>query len=47
MSYTALLTLSALRDDFAALDRPALGALLRACQQPDGGYLSLLPLYEN
>ena len=36
MTYTALLCLSMLRDDFSKLDRPGLLRLVKACQQEDG-----------
>ncbi len=36
MTYTALLCLSMLRDDFFNLDRPGLLRLVRSCQQEDG-----------
>ncbi|XP_006462448.1 hypothetical protein AGABI2DRAFT_72409 [Agaricus bisporus var. bisporus H97] len=38
MTYTALLALSILRDDFAKLDRSGLIRLLRACQRDDGSF---------
>lgn len=36
MTYTALLNLTILRDDFSRLDKRGIAALLRALQQPDG-----------
>ncbi|KAJ7668352.1 terpenoid cyclases/protein prenyltransferase alpha-alpha toroid [Mycena rosella] len=36
MTYTALLTLAILRDDFSQLDRAGLVKFVRACQQEDG-----------
>ncbi|KDR82565.1 hypothetical protein GALMADRAFT_237942 [Galerina marginata CBS 339.88] len=38
MTYTALLSLAVLRDDFSRLDRPGLLQFLRACQRPDGSF---------
>ncbi|KAH8114767.1 terpenoid cyclases/Protein prenyltransferase [Phellopilus nigrolimitatus] len=38
MTYTALLALAVLRDDFGALDRRGLVGLLRATQQADGSF---------
>ena len=38
MTYTALITLAILRDDFSRLDRRGLVALLRATQKEDGRY---------
>ncbi|KII91069.1 hypothetical protein PLICRDRAFT_52738 [Plicaturopsis crispa FD-325 SS-3] len=38
MTYTALLSLSILRDDFSSLDRPGLLRLLRECQEDDGSF---------
>ena len=38
MTYTALLCLSILRDDFSKLDRQGIVRLLRSCQQEDGRY---------
>ena len=37
MTYCALLALAVLRDDYAALDRPALARMVGACQSADGG----------
>jgi geranylgeranyl transferase type-1 subunit beta len=37
-TYTALLCLSILRDDFSRLDRPGLTKFLRASQREDGRY---------
>ncbi|KAJ7180618.1 terpenoid cyclases/protein prenyltransferase alpha-alpha toroid [Mycena filopes] len=42
MTYTALLTLAILRDDFASLDRAGLSAFVRACQRGDGSF-SIVP----
>jgi geranylgeranyl transferase type-1 subunit beta len=36
MTYTALLSLAILRDDFSKLDREGLLQFLRACQREDG-----------
>jgi hypothetical protein len=36
MTYTALLSLGILRDDFTKLDRAGLLSFLRACQREDG-----------
>ena len=36
MTYTALLCLAMLRDDFSKLDRPGILKFLGACQQEDG-----------
>ncbi|KAM5540861.1 hypothetical protein V8D89_005505 [Ganoderma adspersum] len=41
MTYTALLCLSMLRDDFSKLDRPGLLRLVRSCQQEDGSFTAL------
>ena len=38
MTYTALLCLSILRDDFSKLERQGILRLLRSCQQEDGRY---------
>ncbi|KAK0222201.1 terpenoid cyclases/protein prenyltransferase alpha-alpha toroid [Armillaria fumosa] len=38
MSYTALLSLAILRDDFAQLDRPGLIRFLKSCQRDDGSF---------
>ncbi|KAF9453163.1 terpenoid cyclases/Protein prenyltransferase [Macrolepiota fuliginosa MF-IS2] len=38
MTYTALLALALLRDDFSRLDRPGLIKFLRACQREDGSF---------
>ncbi|KAN0062761.1 geranylgeranyl transferase type-1 subunit beta [Thecaphora frezii] len=38
MTYTALLSLAILRDNFQRLDRAALLHHLRSCQQPDGSF---------
>ena len=45
MTYTALLALAILRDDFSQLDRQGLIGLLRATQRADGRYVlpSILP----
>lgn len=40
MTYCALLALAVLRDDYAALDRPALARMVGACQDADGGYVN-------
>ena len=40
MTYTALLALAILKDDFSKLDRPGLITLLRACQREDGRFVS-------
>ncbi|KAL5501803.1 CDC43 [Sanghuangporus vaninii] len=40
MTYTALLALAILRDDFSHLDRDGLVNLLRATQKPDGSFTS-------
>lgn len=53
MTYTALLTLSILRDDFSSLDRPGIIKFLKACQTeygsfttvPNGGDTDLRTLY--
>ena len=36
MTYTSLLALAMLRDDFSQLDRAGLLTFLRACQREDG-----------
>lgn len=36
MTYTALLSLAILRDDFTELDRSGIVKFLRACQREDG-----------
>lgn len=38
MTYTALLNLAILRDDFTCLNRPGLQRLLRQCQLPNGSF---------
>ncbi|THV03630.1 terpenoid cyclases/Protein prenyltransferase [Dendrothele bispora CBS 962.96] len=38
MTYTALIALAILRDDFSRLDRRGLVNLLRSCQRPDGSF---------
>ena len=38
MTYTALLSLAMLRDDFSRLDRSGLISFLKACQNEDGRY---------
>ena len=43
MTYTSLLSLSILRDDFTQLDRKGLVNLLRATQKEDGRFVSLFP----
>ena len=45
VTYTALLSLAILRDDFSKLDRPGLLTFLRACQREDGRYA--LPLLQS
>lgn len=40
MTYTALLILAILRDDFSRLDREALRTHISQLQQPDGRYVS-------
>ncbi|PPQ65900.1 hypothetical protein CVT26_000920 [Gymnopilus dilepis] len=42
MTYTALLSLGILRDDFSTLDRPGIVKFLRACQRADGSF-SIVP----
>ncbi|KAJ7334090.1 terpenoid cyclases/protein prenyltransferase alpha-alpha toroid, partial [Mycena albidolilacea] len=42
MTYTALLALAILRDDFSKLDRPGLVKFIRACQRDDGSF-SIVP----
>jgi hypothetical protein len=42
MTYTALLSLSILRDDFSRLDRPGILKFLRACQRADGRLVDLI-----
>ncbi|KAJ6493585.1 terpenoid cyclases/protein prenyltransferase alpha-alpha toroid [Mycena vitilis] len=42
MTYTALLTLAILRDDFSKLDRAGLVKFVRACQRDDGSF-SIVP----
>ncbi|KAJ7765381.1 terpenoid cyclases/protein prenyltransferase alpha-alpha toroid [Mycena maculata] len=44
MTYTALLTLAILRDDFSKLDRPGLVKFIRACQRENGSF-SIVPGY--
>ncbi|KAI0770607.1 terpenoid cyclases/Protein prenyltransferase [Fomes fomentarius] len=41
MTYTALLCLAILRDDFSKLDRSGVLRFLRACQQDDGSFAAL------
>ncbi|PCH40384.1 terpenoid cyclases/Protein prenyltransferase [Wolfiporia cocos MD-104 SS10] len=41
MTYTALLSLAILRDDFSQLDRAGILAFLRACQNDDGSFSAL------
>ncbi|KAK7464852.1 geranylgeranyl transferase type-1 subunit beta [Stygiomarasmius scandens] len=43
MTYTALLTLSILQDDFSRLDKAGLVRLLRACQRADGSFGTVPP----
>ncbi|KIK69924.1 hypothetical protein GYMLUDRAFT_34327 [Collybiopsis luxurians FD-317 M1] len=38
MTYTALLTLAILRDDFSRLDKQGIPLLLKACQREDGSF---------
>ncbi|CAA7261529.1 unnamed protein product [Cyclocybe aegerita] len=38
MTYTALLSLAILRDDFSKLDRPGITIFLRSCQREDGSF---------
>ncbi|KAJ3512226.1 hypothetical protein NLJ89_g3640 [Agrocybe chaxingu] len=38
MTYTALLSLAILRDDFSKLDRPGITKFLRSCQRVDGSF---------
>ncbi|KAF8558261.1 terpenoid cyclases/Protein prenyltransferase [Imleria badia] len=40
LTYTALLSLAILRDDFSQLDRPEIIKFLRACQNEDGSFSS-------
>jgi len=40
MTYTALLSLSILRDNFSRLDRPGLLKFLQACQKEDGSFFT-------
>ncbi|KAF8133883.1 terpenoid cyclases protein prenyltransferase [Boletus edulis] len=40
LTYTALLSLAILRDDFSQLDRPGIIKVLRACQNEDGSFSS-------
>ncbi|KAK0185654.1 terpenoid cyclases/protein prenyltransferase alpha-alpha toroid [Armillaria mellea] len=42
MSYTALLSLAILRDDFTQLDRPGLIKFLKSCQRDDGSLLGVI-----
>ncbi|KAI0373782.1 terpenoid cyclases/Protein prenyltransferase [Pilatotrama ljubarskyi] len=41
MTYTALLSLAILRDDFSNLDRAGIVGFLRACQRQDGSFSAL------
>ncbi|KAL0570569.1 geranylgeranyl transferase type-1 subunit beta [Marasmius crinis-equi] len=41
MTYTALLSLAILRDDFSALDRQGLVKFLKACQTEDGSFTTV------
>lgn len=41
MTYTALLTLAILRDDFSKLDRSGMLKFLRACQREDGSFSTI------
>ncbi len=36
MTYTAILSLAILRDDFSQLDRPGILRFLKSCQRDDG-----------
>lgn len=40
MTYTAILILAILRDDFSRLDREAMQVHISQLQQPDGRYVS-------
>ncbi|THH27658.1 hypothetical protein EUX98_g6538 [Antrodiella citrinella] len=41
MTYTALLSLAILRDDFERLNKPGILKLVRSCQRADGSFTSL------
>ncbi|KAJ7599868.1 terpenoid cyclases/protein prenyltransferase alpha-alpha toroid [Mycena floridula] len=41
MTYTALLSLSILRDDFSKLDRSGIVQFLKTCQRPDGSFSTI------
>ncbi|KAF8158421.1 terpenoid cyclases/protein prenyltransferase alpha-alpha toroid [Crassisporium funariophilum] len=43
MTYTALLSLAILRDDFSRLDRQGIVTFLRSCQRPEDGSFSTVP----
>lgn len=47
MTYTALLNLAILRDDFSQLNKEGVRALLRATQQSDGRYVSTLRMCKS
>ena len=47
MTYCALLALAVLRDDYALLDRAALGRMAGACQDSDGGCVVFFPLLRH
>jgi len=41
MTYTAILSLAILRDDFSQLDREGISKFIRSCQREDGSFASL------
>ena len=43
MTFSAILSLAILRDDFKRLDRPGLRTFLRRMQQPDGRFSICFP----
>ena len=47
MTYTALLCLAMLRDDFTKLDRPGILRFLGACQREDGRHVRLITLHSR
>lgn len=49
MTYTSLMSLAILRDDFTRLDRAGILRFVRSCQQDDGRYVSLfsVPSYSS
>ncbi|KAF9533301.1 terpenoid cyclases/protein prenyltransferase alpha-alpha toroid [Crepidotus variabilis] len=47
MTYTALLSLAILRDDFSKLDRKGIIAFLRCCQRQDGSFSTVPGSNEN